>query len=549
MESMARAAAPLLLVFAASTLAPLATAQSLMANQVPPTMAQGLFSNWAVGVSAPNPFTGSAGALLVRAPGVAGGLPTSWTPQQFGSATLVHPNYSIAALTANWGAPTGTPPLVPVFGGTSTGGDVTPRVDGNGVLQMTGANWYALNISVGANALGLPGSLIRTRNTASGSAGGDIFSFYPSGSVGIHASFADSVRVEYTREQLGVAAQLDNLDFATGVISVDPQNKVGPIVPVRDRFYFTLASSWLSATPWFTTLGGQPVSASTIYRMTWNGTSWLAPEIAYAHAELFPNRPEGSVEIDALSVYQVPAMGEAPQDRVVFSLTLASNPAGGPAYDQILVYQRPMGPSGSSSSSVACATTALMTITNGIAVRVSDKFGLRQAADGEPDDVDGTCGIDPHRIDPGAPSVFPVLALAEPETPNGAGSLGLAGIRTTLPDPAYTGPIESAPTIETLHLEVTGLDYRGYPLGIVGIFLEGPPTRDGDTPAPPILIGQPILVDPAMVAANAISLSNVVPTPQSGAQPIRVSARIYGVSLSPFAVVELRESWFLSLIY
>lgn len=521
-----------------------ASAQTTLGGQIPLTTAQGQFANWAIGLST-TPTGATSGNVLLHAPDVQGGLAVPWTARVFGIASPNHPNYSMAALTASWGAPASAQPVLPLFGGTSTGGDVTPRVDPNGELLVDGEHWYALNISVKGTGTGMPGSLIAWR-AGSGGAGSDVFSYYPPGIGGIHPSFENTVRIEATAAQLGVGDELGDIDYGMGVISVDPYGEAGPIVPLRNELYFTLRQSWITANAsWLTSLGGAVPCASTIYFMTWDGVSWSAPSIAYAHTDLFPERAVGDVEIDAISVYRVDPPNEAPQDRVVFSTTLASNLPGAP-YDQILVYQRARGATGETNISQACSRKPL-TVDGG--VRVSEKFGLVPAGGIGPDDVDGTCGLDPYNSDTTAPRVFPTLAMALDTQPNGDGVLGLSAIRTLLPDPSWAGSEASAPLVEALHLQVSGLDIGGYVIGAVKVFLEPSPSQSGgssDGTPEPVMLGDPFLVDATARARNAVSTWGVVPRPTS-VEPIRISARIYGVNLNDFSLVELRESWFLSV--
>jgi hypothetical protein len=525
------------LLLAACALARAGSAQSSMAVQIPLAQAQGQFSNWPLALSVTDPFSGSAEGLRIRAPGVSGGQPVAWSAALFGAPNSRHPDYSIAALTSEWSLPPGTP--APVFGGISTGGDVTPRVDSNGTIVPGPTSWYALNISVKSDAQGVDESLIRSRQQSTGM-GGDIFSYYAMVSSGIHASFANTVRVEYTREQLSIGSDLTNLDFGAGVMSIDPGGTAGPMQPVHDRFYFTLDREW---TQLVGSIAELHANGSTIYCMSWTGTRWTRPWIAYSHEELFPSVPleSSEIEIDALSVYQHAPEQGAPHDRVVFSLTVAS----APELDQILVYQRETGLPGQLNAAVACGTTALQVLASGSLVPVSERFGLQQPASGQPDEVDGGCGTDPRRGEASAPGphVYPVVGLSCNE-PDGNDLLGITTVRTRLPDPDFPGPSDGAPIVDKLHTQVTGLDLDGHPLGLVGIFLHGAPG------APPTLIGQPLLVDSVTSAFNALSLSGTVPVPAPGAAPIRISAWLYGVDLGAEPpIVPLRESWHLDLIY
>ncbi|MBL8861745.1 MAG: hypothetical protein JNK02_07000 [Planctomycetes bacterium] len=513
-----------------------------MAQQIFPYTAQGLFSNLPVGLTVDEPGEGSW--WWVRAPGTNSGVPVEWSSAHFGTATLTHPDFSLEALTAHW-RPSG---LTPSFGGVSTGGEVMPRVDSGGQMIMTPSNWYMLAVSVDPLAQGVPGSLLRSRTTGGRNPAGDLLSYYAVGSTGIHPAFVDTARLEYSREQLALQQagpatatprEIANHDFGLGVISIDPQNRAGNMFPVRNCFYFTLTQAWvLDATQAFPAfqLGGFPPSWSTIYVMTWSDTpslGWSEPQIAFSHAELFPGCPLGTVEIDALSVDKGQGSPLYP-DRAVFSLTPASDWGG--AFDQILVHQR---------APTACATTALM--TDGAfetSTKVSTKLGLRpRPAEGigEPDDVRSTCGGDPIE----GFTIGPVMGLATPEHRQGDGELGLTAVRRST---AVQGaPDGTATSMDTLHIQVTGLDHAPHMLGFVVLYLEGPPVPVGGIPAAPQQLGEPIWIDPASSARNALDISVSVPA-KAGATASRFSARCFGLDFtSAWTITPLRESWVLSI--
>lgn len=529
------------LLLSASTLllaaiAPSASAQ--MAPWVAPTSAQGHFSNWPIGVAVPSPVGLPANPPLVRAPGVNAGAPIAWTETTFGAAELNHPDYSLAKLTENW--PSGGP-WTPEFGGVSTGGDVTPPVSATGVLDLSGEVWYALNVSFDAYAKGLSNSLIEhQRGGASGTRdiSGDVFSYYPDGGVGIHPALANSVRVEYTREQLQMTENLANVDIGMGVISTDKPNRAGPLFPVRNCFYFTLTQRWVNAHSWMS-LAGASINASTIYKMAWDGTSWGEPTIAFGHSALFPevtypNISIGEVQIDAISVYQFTG-----HDRVVFSLTPESD-AQGYWFDQILVYQRPVGGFGAQ-----CDTTALKAPGSPNGVAVTAKMGAKprtsMAETGAPDNVDSTCGLDPKRKETGAPPIFPVLGIATDEDPMGDGTLALTSVRTALPDPSNPSAM-----IDTLHLHVAGLGLGPYQLGVVRFYQQGD-EASGEDPVPQ-QIGTEHFVFGAPYWSNTLNLSGPVSS-TVGQTPIRIFATFDGINLltNPVQVVPLRSSWMLSL--
>ncbi|MCY2960280.1 MAG: hypothetical protein NTY35_08940 [Planctomycetota bacterium] len=519
-----------------------------MAQQVPPELAQGKFSNVAVGISLAE--SNQADQWLIRSPGVNGGVPVAWSTGTFGLATPNHPDFSVGALTAQWPSP----PTPPKFGGISTGGEVMPVVSATGKMVMTTGNWYMLSISVGRQAQGIAGSLLRSRTFNSAgprSPAGDILSYYAVGSTGINPALVDTVRLEYSREQLqlqqpspatSVMREVANHDFGLGVISIDPDNRAGSMFPVRDRFYFTLTKEWVNQVGSSYSLASQTVNASTIYEMTWNGSQWSAPTVAFSHAMLFPNRAIGSVEIDALSVDRGGAGVSSPPDRTVFSLTPASDDSVLGTYDQILVYQR------GNTSIPQCNTTALLAADSPtVATPVREKFGLIARTNftgtGEPDNVTSTCGGDPKE----PYQVGSVVGVATGDTPCGSGRLGLSVLRTAVPpggvaddndNPYGTGPVH------TLHLQVSGLDFAPYTWGFIVFYIEGPP---GTTTAP-VQWGAPYWIDPSASQRNTLDVAVAMPSALLNV-PLRLSARCVGVNITaPQVGVDLRSSWVISIL-
>lgn len=513
-----------------------------MAPQIDPQIAQGLFSNLAVGMTVID--ANENVSWWIRAPGVNGGVPVEWNSAGFGAAAAGHPDFSFQALTQHW-TPAGPPPE---FGGISTGGEIMPTVNASGRMTMTVDNWYMLSVAVDSHATGLPGSLLANRAANNRNPAGDILAYYAIGSTGIHPAFPETVRLEDSREQLALQAgapataavrEIRNHDFGLGVVSADPRGRAGTMFPVRNCFYFTLTQAWVDETtlahPGFQIDATTP-NASTVYVMTWSDTSqlqWSAPRIAFDHATLFPNRAIGEVEIDALSVDkggQTPAMAA----RVVFSLTPDSD--GAAPYDQILVYQR---------FPWECSTTPLMTDpAHGATARVSDKLGLRPrpaTGTGEPDNVGSTCGGDPRE-----PFVVgPIMGIATSQNRQGGGTLGLTMVRES----AIDDDLDSTePMQDVLHVQVTGLGHEPHALGFVGLFLEGPAVPPWVTPAAPVLIGDPIWIDTASEARNSLDVAFPIPA-DNGTTPMRVSAQLFGVDFTPsITVVPLRESWVLAIL-
>lgn len=505
-----------------------------LATQVSPGQAQGLFSNFPVGLSVTDP--GGDDPLLIRSPGVAAGVPVAWDASLFGQATPVHPDYSTHALTDHWRLL--SLPLLPEFGGISTGGEVMPDVNGNGEMIMTSTNWFMLSLTVDHNAHGVGGSVLASRTAGGRNPAGDILSYYAIGSTGINPAFVDTARLEYSREQLQLQQVLQNVsgdheianfDFGMGVVSVDPYDRAGNMFPVRICFYFTLTQAWVSAAHQLNgsyTVAGYAPDAATIYVMTWDSTPglhWSPPMIAFSRDELFGEGFAGAVEIDALSVDQDGGIASRP-DRAVFSLTPGSDPAF-PAlpYDQILVSQR---------EPQTCLAKPLKTDgAFGTSTRVSTKFGLvpRTPPTGLPDNVTGTCGGDP--IEPYL--VGAVVGIATNQWPHGQGTLGLTAVRTSVPIAGSDGQM-----VHTIHLQAAGMDYYPYPIGYIQFFVEGSTSQT---------LGYPCWISPSATQSNTIDVS--APMTIKPGVPTRFSARCYGLNPATGETEQLRESWFESILY
>lgn len=520
-----------------------------MAQQVFPEEGQGKFSNYPVGLGMYDPTQSEKS--LIRAPSVVGGVPVPWSSAIFGAATTNHPDYSLTALTAHWWSGSS----VPEFGGISTGGEVMPAVNTDGRMIMTTGNWYMLSITVGRNAKGEDYSLLKSRTVVPGSSpavarnpAGDILSYYAKGSTGINDDLEDTVRLEYSREQLQLQdplptatgpRELTNHDFGVGVISVDPGNRSETIFPVRNAFYFTLSLAWVTGPGSALQLDSEYVNASTIYGMIWNGTTWDDPFIAFTHAELFPGYDLHEVEIDALSVDKGSGTVGSP-DRAVFSLTPDSDDVTDGTFDQILVFQR------DGSAGGLCDTTALLiadSTTPG--TRVSERFGLKPRTSfvpglGEPDNVRSTCGGDPKE----PYEVGPVCGIATGANPTGDGDMGLSVVRTCVPvyfpeNDEELPPAGPPAMVETLNFEVTGFDFDGFDLGFIRLYIEG---ANG-----PEQLGAAYWIDPASEALNALDIAIPMENYVIGL-PVKLRARCVGFNFSdPNNPVELLESWVITI--
>ncbi|MBM3986998.1 MAG: hypothetical protein FJ294_03455 [Planctomycetes bacterium] len=499
------------------------TAQGTPGTPIPPQRAQGLFTNLAVGMTVEE--TPEVSYLWIRAPGANSGVPLEWNSATFGIATAAHPDFSIAQLT-RW-----APPAVPrgnPFGGISTGGDIMPTVDASGRMVMSPGLWCMVSVVLDSAALGMPGSLLKSRVSLGINPATEIMSYYAEGSSGIHPRFLDTVRIEYTDAQLYLqqaapqasqAREIVNHDFAMGVNASNSTGAPDPMFPVRDQFYFTLTQPFVtSLTALNVSLGGHEPCASHVYRLQWNGMTleWDGPTIAFHHDDLFPNRQMGTVEIDALSVF-APSSGPS---RVVFSLTPESDDTQQP-FDQLLVYQT--GP----SQAPICNTTALKAPGG---MPITQKMGLKpRTPTGTPDNVKSACIGDPHDLS----ATSRRMGIATDGLRQGKGDFGFTAVRHSQPNSA----------LDELHVQFNGFDLENHMLGFIQLQLEGPV----NTNSAPVPILPWIQIDPVSLTRNALDLPPL-PVTRTSTSALRFSALLWGVNPDDLGGVNLlRESWVLTV--
>jgi hypothetical protein len=533
-----RSTATLLVALCALIAIPNASAQIV----VPPGRAQGHFSEFALGLS----YRGASDPVLIRAPGVASGAPTTWDSTTFGAESATHPNYSEAALTYHWVTSTAMRPVE--FGDISTGSDLIPFVESDGSLNMAWGNlshWLVLTAAVSNEALGQSGSIIEMQRTnPTRTPGGDIISYCAIGSTEINRDLIDTVHLESSREQLQLPtdAELVNLDYHIGVNSVDQQNLAGATFPIKNKFYFTLSQAWITAAlgihSGFQVAGATP-NASTVYVMEWSYSqttqtgTWGEPTVAFSHDQLFPDSlfdkvTTANVEIDGLAVDQG-TIGDFAR-AVVFSLTPDSDAVAPNGYfDQILVFQRNPTTGVTQTNTQPLLTDADPAFAP--QMTVSDKMGLvsRPASPtGTPDNATSLCTIDPTDGD----TLQPVFGRATDEDPRGEGMLGLSVFRTCV---GHTGSTGS----DLLSLQVTGLDYTGHDLGLIRVYLEFPSFTWESAP---------IWIDPGDLALNSIEFADTVSHAAGPSfTPLRVSAKLSGVNASTQEETFIRESWVVTI--
>jgi hypothetical protein len=523
---------------AVALLVPSAAAQ-LTSSQVLPTLAQGQMHGWAVGIQIQDATQASVPReLRVWGGGTTMPAPQPWTAVTFGAVNGDHPDFSEAALGV-WATSRNSAP--PAYNAMSTGGDICPPVDPNGVLQMAGA-WYALSFTVAANAKGKNGSLVRAQSTGRNHAA-DVFTYYAEGGVGFHPVLNDSVRLEYSRAQLGLdpspspsiaLAEINALDWGMGAISVDPSRLGGRFFPIRNRFYFTLSAAWITLYGGLFQGGTSPLpfvlNPGAVYCLTWqadssapSGFSWSDPVEVFSKATLFPGA-EGTIEIDGLSVFEglVQNSGTPWPQRIVLSLTPASDDShpGSGAYSQVLVHQPFLPYMTNGVQALKSATGTLMTQEMGLEPRTET---------GEPNDVTGTCGVDPNELmlacGVAARSIYPAAVVRE-----GTGNLGLSGYRTLLPD-------DMGNMRHRLFLTTTGTSFGTYPYGMVKYFLE-------------FSTGS-IELSAHLIVPGQLTCTYELPGDLPGvAGDVNVRAVLYGLQFTPgVSAVALRDSWHVTLRY
>ncbi len=562
------AKAPNLPYFGASILVAALSSPLIAQTQapaIPHTQAQGMFTGHPVGAQvtnvAPSTTPPPVPRLQVRTPGLQSGSLRTWSTEDFGPTSSQHPDYSPSALFSHWttsllNAPPSawddaTAPFVPVFGGMSTGGDVTPEVSHDGTMQASSTllGWYALSWTVDHEAVGQQASSIEI---AGPSPAGWVFSHTFEGSEGIRSLLIDNNRVEYTRFQMGLSAtpaqteEITSLDWGMGLISATPNSGPTSLQPVRDCFYFTIDSEWIQAyypggSSTFTGLSGSgtpvqiPLDAGTVYAMTWNGSTWSAPMIAFDHVALYGS-VQTNVALDALSVFRLP--GDAPDQptRVVFSLT-ADSTLDGQEVNQILVSQR------SSSSAMALVTAEPLKSESG--TQATTKLGLVEG--GSPtlgaDDIKSLCGRDP-RLDPdfeplpGTPQTFDSHQGTPLDIPLDldANELGLSML---LYQP------QNGQEQQSLLLTATGIDLSGYDLGLIEFDF---------AIAEPSLLPIPLqqlnffTAPPILVLADSQSAEFSFPYEPLSSVDLRAQARVHGFRQTPLAIdINIAQTWELSL--
>lgn len=389
---------------ARTTLLACLPAGPLMAMQEPATQwmlnqRQGMHSAAPVGVLLQN--TTGLDDVLIRSAGSPQGMPGPWSAQRFGAAGSEFPDFTAGELLAGVNRSNTKPNTMTDlgWGSVSTGGDVKPAIQINGVMDPD-VVWHLLSVVVADKGnpqikkYGSAGSTLESLTRPVGA----ILSYYLLDSAGLDTSLVHSTAVEQTAAQVGIvgaaAGRIAGIDWGMGAIASDPGGiRSVEVAPVRDRIYFSFTEAWaLTNANLFEFVGAggssETVNAATIYMMDWQSDAegswgWDNFRVAYSEAELFGASSTG-IEIDAISVYAHTPLQTTPEtyrvNRVVLSTTLASQ-----SPDQLLGWD-------SMNGSIA------QPLKNTDHQLISEQLGVRGVGntDGtDLDDVTGTTGTDP----------------------------------------------------------------------------------------------------------------------------------------------------------
>jgi hypothetical protein len=341
-----------------------------------------MFSTTPVGILENS--TGPSEILIVD-PGAAPSTPAPWTTTRFGSTAANYPNFSLDALFGV-GNPNGVR-----LAAISTGNDQIPPFSEEGqLLPFTYDLWFGLTVSVSNASTGISTSHpARVSAGGADSPGSELFTYYVEQSQGIDPSLVHTTVSERSRETLGLvvppntppAARVDvrGLDHGLGVIAFDRNGRAGNMFEQRNRFYFTLEPVNLASYPQnfaiaqgddFTAAPSVGANAATIYESKWDTDAnqnhfWTTPRV-YRTPEQLGLDPQID-SIDALSVDQG-------NGQIIFSTQVKAGT------NQILAHKVINGSSPMLPKPLKTHDGVLMTVHLGLI---------------EPDDVDGSCGIDP----------------------------------------------------------------------------------------------------------------------------------------------------------
>jgi hypothetical protein len=533
-------------------LASLLLTQSATAQLAPivwPQSSQGMFT----GISLGTQLEDSTGTRLrFRTPGTTTGGNVAWDPATFGAPSAQHPDYRNEALFSRWtpyipnGAGVfpwvaGLPLHNPVLGDMSTGGDLTPPVDANGVMDMVAGSdtaWYSLSFTVAKGTKGVTGSVFSQLPSAAG----HVFSYTVPLSTGIRPDLVNTLRFEYTRGQMGLTGtttEITALDWGMGIISTGATGGPGGLQPIRTRLYFTLDRDWwlsygsvangASRTNLQVVILNEPsfeLSPSVVYRMDWNGAHWSVPSVAFDQTALYGSAQavgqSSGPAIDGLSVDQ-PGTTEG-QWRVVFSLDSSSTISGNPPHAEILVSQSSNGATGA----VTAKPLSVRQTPNGPGIPVDNVIGIG------PDEVTGLCGRDPKEnsiLDSVVGTPLPVMDEGDEVKTE----IGLSLQRFD-----SFGPNKTSVPTDSMLFEVHGIEIPGDRIGV--LMFEGDLAPNG--PSMPLTL--PIKFYPQLLPGAFILVpetethSLILPTTPYANHDLRIRALLGLVGPES---LDIQQSW------
>lgn len=445
-------------------------------------------------------LTSTNDRIQVRRPGASSGPVVTWSEGLFGQPGASRPSFDITSFPGGWNGIK--------FNSLSTGADIVPDVDSNGVLVMNNL-WYAYSIALDASAIGAPGSKINYLKGRGVDLSRTVLTYFAQGSVGVSATYVDQVVVDYYPAQSGVAApdRITGLDYGLGINTTNTSVtnsyiSAGPTFPQRTPpvVYFTVTPAFVTAHPSLLVAHeyhagvAVPVSAGDVYSSVWefaaaSGTyQWSTPKVAFSREDL--GLPAHTV-IDSISVYDRPD-----RQTLVFSTDRTAVPLGSNNFlNEILVYKRSRN--NGTGSWVVSTQTPTQPLRVGPAsnpVTMTSKFGLAEGTTltGR-DNPKAGCGWDPeatfdvnslvaipqHRIDFGA--------LTDKE-------LGISVARVPAPVPVLGGPVLPS----TFSIEATGIQSNAGVTTLLAFYVasSGQPSPSGDYTLSPLYPLSLVVVPP-----------------------------------------------------
>ena len=362
---------------------------------------RGLASSFPIGVIVGGEAA-LTGGVRVKPVGDRGGLPPLFDPtrhpvgtsQPDFSAVREHPHQLTVPMDIDAHS-TGNARM-PRFGGVSqidTSVTLDPGVPNLGLNQ-----WYSI-------AIGLDG-------TAANSAGTSFFnnplnevvSYYFRDNNGVDPIYADGSLVDLKRANLGFNGHPDRylkaMDYGIGFITFDTQTMSNGFFDYRDRYYFSVTPTYASnfntasvgyfaATKDNFGIPEHPAHPGDVYRRVWDGTTWGFPEIFFSADEL---GMAINGDIDAIDL-------NPDNEVIVFSVSSAADFVSSLTtvgeQSQIMVFQREQLSHPDAPFAVASTAVRDRTSSGTDSAKVTERVGIRDIGDGDPDNIELVCQIDP----------------------------------------------------------------------------------------------------------------------------------------------------------